>query len=137
MAKNNNTRLVYPYFTSLLVFILGLIAIVVFSPITDITDASDVTLAWDANTEPDHAGYKLYYGTSSGIYTAQIDTGNVTTFTVPDLNNNPTYYFAATAYDEAGNESAYSEEISYTVTIVDTEFVNIVAIALISSRVDT
>jgi hypothetical protein len=59
MAKNNNTGLVCPYFTSFLVFTLGLIAIVVFSPIADIADAADVTLAWDANTEPDLAGYRI------------------------------------------------------------------------------
>ncbi len=137
MEKRYQLSLVYPHI-SCRFFSFLIIAVILLSPyFSNITFAADVTLAWDANTEPDHAGHKLYYGTSSGIYTAQIDTGNVTTFTVPDLNNNPTYYFAATAYDEAGNESAYSEEISYTVTIVDTEFVNIVAIALISSRVDT
>ena len=28
--------------------------------------ALDVALQWDANTEPDLAGYKVYYGTDSG-----------------------------------------------------------------------
>ena len=28
--------------------------------------AMDVTLQWDANTEPDLAGYKIYYDTDSG-----------------------------------------------------------------------
>jgi hypothetical protein len=32
-----------------------------------------VTLAWDANTEPDLAGYKVHYGTASGSYTTSVD----------------------------------------------------------------
>jgi len=32
-----------------------------------------VTLAWDANTEPDLAGDKVHYGTASGSYTASVD----------------------------------------------------------------
>ena len=32
-----------------------------------------VTLAGDANTEPDLAGYKVHYGTASGSYTTSVD----------------------------------------------------------------
>lgn len=73
--------------------------------------AQSVTLAWDASTEPDLAGYRVYYGTAQRQYSAHIDVGNVTTFTINDLADG-TYYFAATAYDAAGNESAFSNEVS-------------------------
>ncbi len=73
-----------------------------------------VTLAWDANTEPDLAGYKIYYGTASGNYSDSIDVGDVTEYTVTGLDDGGTYYFAATAYDEDYNESAYSEELVHT-----------------------
>jgi len=74
----------------------------------------NVTLAWDANQESDLKGYILYYGTSSGIYTSNIDVGNITEYTTPDLQDG-TYYFAVTAYNEADYESAYSVELPYTV----------------------
>jgi len=32
------------------------------------SDAGSVRLAWDPNTEPDLAGYRVYYGTSSRAY---------------------------------------------------------------------
>ena len=77
--------------------------------------AEQVTLAWDANTESDLAGYKLHYGTASNSYSVHIDVNNVTTYTVAGLTAGQTYYFAATAYDASGNESGYSNSVSYAV----------------------
>lgn len=74
--------------------------------------AGTVTLAWDANTEPDLAGYNIYYGETSGDYTDSIDVKNVTEYTIRDLVPGKRYFFAATAYDEDDNESAYSEELN-------------------------
>jgi hypothetical protein len=76
--------------------------------------AETVTLAWDPNTESDLAGYRLHYGTASRSYTQRIDVGNVTQHTIPSLLAGQTYYFAATAYNTAGNESGYSAEVSHT-----------------------
>ena len=77
--------------------------------------AGQVILAWDANTEPDVTGYKVYSGTTSGTYGAPIDVGNVLTYTVSGLTDGQTYFFAVTAYDSFGNESGYSNEVTYTV----------------------
>ena len=65
-------------------------------------NAAQVTLAWDPNTEPDLAGYKLYYGTASGDYAEVIDVGNTTMYTVTNLTAGDTYYFAVTAHDASG-----------------------------------
>lgn len=70
------------------------------------------TLAWDANTEPELAGYRIYYGTAPRTYGAPIDVGNVTTYKVQGLTRGQRYYFAATAYDAVGNESGFSNEVS-------------------------
>jgi hypothetical protein len=72
--------------------------------------ASDVTLAWDANTETDLKGYKVYYGSASGSYSETIDVGNVTTYTVPNLEVG-IYFFAVTAYNASGLESGFSNEV--------------------------
>lgn len=75
---------------------------------------ASVTLAWDANIEPDLAGYKMHHGLESRKYTTRIDVGNVTTSVVNKLEEGVTYYFAVTAYNTSGLESDYSNEVSYT-----------------------
>ena len=73
--------------------------------------AGDVSLAWDPSTSEGVTGYHIYVGTASGSYDRTDDAGNVTTYTVNNLEPGYTYYFAATAYDESGNESGYSNEV--------------------------
>lgn len=77
--------------------------------------AESAVVSWQPNTEPDLAGYQIYYGTTSRFYSVIIDVGNTTQYTVTGLNPGVTYYFAVTAYDINGNESDYSEEVSYQV----------------------
>ena len=79
------------------------------------THAEQLTLAWDANSEPTLAGYKVYWGTSSANYSWSADAGAQTTYTVVELSPGATYYFAATAYDSARSESSFSSEKAYTV----------------------
>ena len=71
-----------------------------------LSSAAQVTLAWDANTEPDLdlAGYKLYYGLSSGSYEFSVDVGNQTSYSRSGLLQGQIYYFAATAYNVSLNE---------------------------------
>jgi hypothetical protein len=73
---------------------------------------ASVTLTWDANAEPDIAGYRVYYGTVSGSYTDIIDVGTSTTGTVSNLPEAQTF-FVVTAYNSAGAESLPSNEVSY------------------------
>lgn len=77
--------------------------------------ADSVTLVWDPNTEPDLAGYRIHYGTSSGQWNTTIDVGNVTNVTISGLARGVTYYFVATAYNTANLESDPSNEVSYAV----------------------
>lgn len=74
-----------------------------------------MTLTWTANGEPDLAGYKIYVGTASGTYSfpgSPFMIGNVTRYIVSNLPNGQTYFFAMSAYDNAGNESPLSAEVS-------------------------
>jgi hypothetical protein len=77
--------------------------------------AEQVTLAWDANTETDLAGYRVHYGSASGRYTTSVDVHNVTTTSIGTLTAGQTYYFVITAYDVSGNESGYSNQVIYSV----------------------
>jgi hypothetical protein len=84
--------------------------------------AGTVSLGWDAPTTnedgtplTDLAGYTVYYGTSSGVYTQLEDAGTATTYDVTNLTAGTTYYFVVTARDYSGNESTFSTEESTTV----------------------
>jgi len=81
--------------------------------------AADAVLSWDPNTETDLAGYKVYYGTASGVYTSSISVGFTSTPTAPqylvgNLNGGTTYYFSITSFDSSANESGFSSEVSKT-----------------------
>ena len=74
-------------------------------------EASPVTVAWDANSEPDLAGYVVSYGTAPGVYTVSVDVGNQTSW-VFDLVAGETYDFAVNAYNSSALSSAFSNEVS-------------------------
>ena len=74
-----------------------------------------VTMAWSPSADTNVTGYNLYYGVTSGTYTNKTNVGSATNATVSGLIAGVTYYFAVTAYDAFGQESAYSSEISYLV----------------------
>ncbi len=70
-----------------------------------------LTLQWSPNAEPDIAGYVVYYGLHSGIYTrSQTVDDPSATILVPTRF---TVYVAVTAFNTAGEESPYSEEVHW------------------------
>ena len=81
--------------------------------------AQSVTLAWNANTETNLAGYRLYSGLASRSYsTGYVQVIHPTTqATVTNLAIGLTNYFAVTAFTSDGLESDYSDEVSYLVTV--------------------
>jgi hypothetical protein len=93
--------------------------------------AVQVTLAWDANSESNLAGYRLFYNDTSGVPYDGVNASegeSPITINLEDLADatNPMYtitlvgdgsedvteYFALTAFDTDGLESGYSEEVS-------------------------
>lgn len=71
------------------------------------------TLEWDANTEPALAGYRVYVGTNSGTYGLVVDVGLTNVFRIAPGLLRPRRCYAVTAYDAAGAESDFSNEVSY------------------------
>lgn len=69
-------------------------------------------LTWNANTESDLAGYKIYRVMGSGPLTLLTTIGKVTTYTdtLPDVDGDVTY--AVSAYDTSGNESPLSVSVT-------------------------
>ena len=77
-------------------------------------NAQCLTLSWDANTESNIAGYRIYTGTQTGIYSQSVDVGNKTSATAPDPAAGVTNFFTVTAYNSSALESARSIEVSKT-----------------------
>ena len=83
----------------------------------------EATLSWDPATDNvGVTGYYLYIGVTPAdgdeddyeFGSVAVEDGS-TTYTVENLTNNLTYYFAVTAFDAEGNESEdYSEEVEST-----------------------
>ena len=106
--------------------------------------SKEITLAWD-HDKVDLAGFKIYYGTSAGVYVPPVDVAMATpcadlsitpeefchklTIDVPE-DSITTFYITASAYDAEANESAYATEVNAvydyekppTVTDLDASF---------------
>ena len=86
-----------------------------------VSTLGQISLRWQAPTQnvdgtalTDLAGYRIYYGMTSRSYTDSVQILNPTvTSRVLSLNSG-SYYFAMTALDSEGNESAYSNEVIKT-----------------------
>lgn len=84
-----------------------------------------VTLEWlppqantDGSTASDLAGYVIYWGTEPDSYDQEVMIDNVglTAYVVDGLRP-ATYYFTATAFNTAGIESDFSNEVERSVVI--------------------
>jgi fibronectin type 3 domain-containing protein len=73
--------------------------------------SNGIGIYWNGNSEEDIEGYRIYFGAESGNYTGSVDAGYVTSYELTGLESCTQYYIAVTAYDSAGNESAYSSEV--------------------------
>jgi Fibronectin type III domain len=84
--------------------------------------AAQVHLSWEPPTTrtdgtplTDIVGYTLHYGVTSRTYAFIKHLGNQTSCEVSGLEPGRTYFFAVTARDAAGHESAFSDELHTTV----------------------
>lgn len=81
----------------------------------DVPVDTTARLTWNPNTEPDMAGYKVYWGYASGNYTSWEELPGTPTspsHIIENLHPGQIYFFAVTAYDTSGNESGHSNEVS-------------------------
>ena len=73
------------------------------------------TLQWTESSDSRIAGYRVHWGTSTRTYPQSVGAGASTSYVVNSLPAGQTYYFAVTAYDGNGNESAFSTEAVKTI----------------------
>ncbi len=77
------------------------------------TNFNTVTLGWNANTETNLAGYRLYFSQSTSVWTHVKNSGLVTQTTV-SLPSPGIWRFVVTATDVSGLESDPSNMVTYT-----------------------
>lgn len=86
-------------------------------------ETKSVTLSWvpptaaaDGSPLFDLAGFRIYYGNSSGEFpfVIEVDNPGLTSFVIENLAPG-TYYFATTAVDGSGAESSLSEVVEITI----------------------
>ena len=73
-----------------------------------------VALQWDPNTETDLAGYKVYWGSAPRVYGPPRVVGLAPEAWVSPLAAGR-WYFAVTAFNTAGLESDFSNEVTATI----------------------
>lgn len=102
-------------------FAFAVISLLLFNVASADAATIRLTFGWDANTEADLAGYRIYRSTTSGQYTygaanALASYGKVTTGAADVTGaEGQRIYFVLTAFDTTGNESGPSNEVSYTI----------------------
>jgi hypothetical protein len=74
-----------------------------------VASAQTYSVAWDRNTDPFTVGYRVFGGTSPGVYTWSIDAGNATS-TPLNVPVGASYYFVVRAYNAAGDMGPASNE---------------------------
>jgi hypothetical protein len=66
---------------------------------------NDTTLRWEANKEPDLAGYQIVWrDTTAPFWTNKVSVGNVTRYTIKGMSKD-NYFFGVQAVDKDGNVS--------------------------------
>ncbi len=88
----------------------------------------EVTLQWDANTESDLAGYKVYHDIDSGtpydnvieVPLTELEDVDNPEYIVSGINDDENHFFVVTAYDNQDPplESDYSNEVSLESVII-------------------
>jgi hypothetical protein len=100
--------------------LLGLLVLAVLSLVGGLAYAENPkALAWNENTNPAIAGYRLYEGTVSGGYGGiplQDCPVPCDGYTFPEGHAYGEYFWVVTAYD-SDNESGYSNEVTDTFSI--------------------
>ena len=77
--------------------------------------SQSVSLAWNPVTTSPVAGYAVYMGTNSGVYTSRFDVGTNIDITLTGLKEGRTNFFAVASYNSARTESPASAVTSYIV----------------------
>ena len=97
-----------------------LLAFLGLSLLTLVLYGQSVSLCWDHSSSAGVTGYKIYVGTNSGQYSVVYPVGYDTQYTITKLpfGRGIQHFMAATATNELGEESNFSNQITVTPPIL-------------------
>jgi len=95
------------------VFVKAVLILAMCLALGGAASAASVALAWYPSPDTNVVGYALYYGTSSGNYSARLDVQSQLATSISNLVAGTTYYFVVTAYTAEQLESLPSDEVAY------------------------
>jgi hypothetical protein len=72
---------------------------------------ASVELSWEANTELDLAGYRVYRSVDGGAFEKVADVNEIPTYSDRAVERGKTYRYVVTAMDKSGNESGRSATV--------------------------
>ena len=116
MAIFKTYRFNYIFIPCFVLFIFSFM----FFFIPNTSAATQVTLEWSPNSEPDLAGYTVFAREDGQLYdyTNPSWEGTEATATIYNIDDTKTYYFVARAFDSEGFESGDSNEVCLTSGLV-------------------
>ena len=117
-------------------YLIALLAAIGFTAASQSPNFDTVTLGWNANTESDLGGYKLYATQNTNLWTHVKSVGLVTetTLLLPDQG---TWYFTLTAINTGGLESEQSNIAVYTTPVSPAKPTLLRIISATATRVST
>ena len=96
--------------------------------LASVTGDTEIGLEWDAPLDEDFKYFAVYRSLEAGFDPTGMEPHAVTidiNFTDTDIVVDETYYYRLSAFDENGNESDFSQEVSAVITGVDGERVGL------------
>lgn len=73
--------------------------------------ASTIELSWDADSEPDLAGYRVYRSENAGQFVKIAEVTDIPAYSDRAVQSGKAYRYAVTAFDKNGNESPRSNVV--------------------------
>jgi fibronectin type 3 domain-containing protein len=82
--------------------------------VSDNGDGNSLHLEWQTLPDTTVTGFRVHYGTASGIYTRMVDAGYTFNYDLTGLGADTTYYIVLTAYNQSLIEGFNSNQVSGT-----------------------
>ena len=92
--------------------------------LASVTGGTEIGLEWDSPVDEDFKYFAIYRSLEAGFDPTGLEPHALIidiSFTDTDITVDETYYYRLSAFDENGNESDFSQEVSAVITDIDGE----------------